>query len=86
MGDEVKNFFLGGGGYENHMRMSSDLGVPDSLLSVSPPLSIAGVIFTPVRDKSLDPIWTRSGVPLDSRRQKNLASMEKVRTFAPDFR
>ena len=31
-----------------HMRMSSNLGVPDNLLSVSPPLSIAGVIFTPI--------------------------------------
>lgn len=65
--------------------MSSILCVPDSLLSVSPPLSIAGVIFTPVRDKSLDPLWTRYGVPLDSRRQKNLVSMEKVRTFAADI-
>lgn len=62
--------------------MSSNLGVPDSLLSVSPPLSIAGVIFTPVRVQTLDPLWTRYGVPMDSRRQKNLAGMEKVRTFA----
>lgn len=67
------------------MRMSSILDVPDSLLSVSPPLSIAGVIFTPVRVQTLDPLWTRSGVPLDSRRQKNLVSMEKVRTFAADI-
>lgn len=64
------------------MRMSSNLGVPDSLLSGSPPQSIAGVIFTPVRVQTLDPLWTRSGVPMDSRRQKNLVSMEKVRTFA----
>lgn len=85
VGVEVKNFFLGGGEYKNHLRMSSNLWVPDSLLSVSPPLSIAGVIFTPVRDKSMDPLWTRSGVPMDSRRQKNLVSMEKVRTFAADI-
>lgn len=63
--------------------MSSILDVPDSLLSVSPPLSIAGVNFTPVRVQMLDPLWTRSGVPMDSRRQKKMDSMEKVRIFAP---
>lgn len=60
---EIKNFFLGGGGYENHMRMSFNLDVPDSLLSVSPPLSIAGVIFTPIRDKSVASIWSPRGLP-----------------------
>lgn len=63
VGVEVKNFFLGGGEYKNHLRMSSNLWVPDSLLSVSPPLSIAGVIFTPQRVKWVVLSWSQYGLP-----------------------